>query len=140
MTNIYLVYPKWIEAVDKKYGDGASKFIGEALKNCSETKIPKSEKLYKDLASDLSKDPTSKQIQQIVEEIANETKKQNDYLKVDLGKNYWEYLADFYLSNSTFEKIIDEKYSTGSSKFIGKALKYYSENNKQHVQNCQKQY
>ncbi len=58
------------------------------------------------------------------------TKKQNDSLKLDSGENYWEYITEFYLSNSTFKKIIDKKYGSGASQFIGEALKYYSENNK----------
>ncbi|MCR1934813.1 MerR family transcriptional regulator [Clostridium tepidum] len=130
MVQIYLVYPDWIKEIDKKYGNGASQFIGKALKNCSETKKPKLERLYEDLSSDLSKDPTSTEIQQIVKEIVNETKKQNDSLKLDSGENYWEYITEFYLSNSTFKKIIDKKYGSGASQFIGEALKYYSENNK----------
>ncbi len=75
MVQIYLIYPKWIEEVDKKYGNGASKFIGEALKNYLGDRQPKLEKLYKKLTSDLSKDPYSKEVQQIVEEISDATKK-----------------------------------------------------------------
>lgn len=77
MTNLYSVYPEWMEAVDKKYGSGASKFIGEALKKCPGTKLPKIEELYNKLTSDLSKDPYSKEIQKIVYEIDNESKKQH---------------------------------------------------------------
>ncbi|MBU5484130.1 MerR family transcriptional regulator [Clostridium sp. MSJ-11] len=130
MVQIYLVYPEWIEAVDKKYGHGASKFIGEALKNCSGTKQPKVEELYEKLVSDLSKNPSSKEIQQIVEEISDASKKNQEFYKVDEGENYWGYMGELYLSNSTFIKVIDKKYGSGASKFIGEALKFYSENNK----------
>ncbi|MBY6950359.1 MerR family transcriptional regulator [Clostridium botulinum] len=130
MVQIYLIYPEWIEAVDKKYGNGASRFIGEALKNCSGTKQPKLEELYKNLASDLSKDPSSKEIQQILEAISDATKKNQDFYKVDEGKNYWGYTAELYLSNPTFAKVTDKKYGNGASKFIGEALKFYSENSK----------
>lgn len=130
MVRIYLVYPEWIETVDKKYGHGASKFIGEALKNCSGTKLPKVEELYEKLVSDLSKDPSSQEIQQIVEEISDASKKNQEFYKVDEGENYWGYMAELYLSNSTFIKVIDKKYGSGASKFIGEALKFYSENNK----------
>lgn len=130
MANFYSVYPEWIETVDKKYGSGASKFIGEALKKCPSTKLPKIEELYKKLTSDLSKDPYSKEVQEIVHEIANETKKQNQDLKVDEGENYFGYTADLYLSNATYIKVIDKKYGNGASKFIGEALKFYSENSK----------
>ncbi|MBW9159116.1 MerR family transcriptional regulator [Clostridium tagluense] len=130
MVQIYLVYPKWIEEVDKKYGNGASKFIGEALKNYLADKLPKINTLYEKFTSDLSKDPSSKEIQQIVEQIANESKKQNEALKVDQGENHWGYTAELYLSDSIWIKVADNKYGNGASKFIGEALKFYSENNK----------
>ena len=130
MANLYSIYPGWIEVVDKKYGSGASKFIGEALKKCPSTKLPKIEELYNNLTFDLTKGPSSKEVQEIVHEIADETQKQNQALKIDGGENYWEYTAELYLSNDTYIKVIDEKYGNGASKFIGKALKFYSENSK----------
>lgn len=128
MVKTYSILPEWMEAVDEKYGSGASKFIGEALKKCPSTKLPKIEELYNKLTSDLSKDPYSKEIQEIVHEIANETKKQNEDLKVDAGENYLGYTADLYLSNDIYIKVTDKKYGNGASKFIGEALKFYSEN------------
>ncbi|MBU3227776.1 MerR family transcriptional regulator [Clostridium algidicarnis] len=130
IVQIYLVYPKWIEEVDKKYGNGASKFIGEALKNYLADKLPKINTLYEKLTSDLNKNPSSKEIQEIVEQIANESKKQNEALKVDEGENHWGYTAELYLSDSIWIKVADKKYGNGASKFIGEALKLYSENNK----------
>jgi len=130
MVQIYLVFPKWIEEVDKKYGNGASKFIGKALKNYLADKLPKMNTLYEKLTSDLSKDPSSKEIQQIVEKIAAITKKSHESLKVDVGDNYWGYMADLYLSNPTYIKVIDKQYGNDASKFMGEALKIYSENNK----------
>ncbi|MCI1996960.1 MerR family transcriptional regulator [Clostridium luticellarii] len=128
MVQIYLVFPKWIEEVDKKYGSGASKFIGKALKIYSENNLPKIDTLYKKLVSDLSRDPFSREIQQIVSEIANETRQINEALKVDEGENYFGYMADFYLSRPEFIKATDKRYGSGASKFIGKALKFYSKN------------
>ncbi len=128
MVKIYLVYPEWIEAVDKKYGHGASKFIGEALKNYLGNKQPKLEDLYEKLVADLSKDPTSKEIQQIVEEISDATKKSQEFYKVDDGENHWGYTAELYLLNPIWIKVTDKKYGSGASKFIGEALKFYSEN------------
>lgn len=130
MIQIYLVFPKWIEEVDNKYGTGASKFIGEALKIHRGDKEPKLVILYKKLASDLSKEPSSNEIQEIIEQIANETKKQTEALKIDEGENHWGYTAELYLSNPMYIKVADKKYGTGASKFIGEALKFYSENNK----------
>ena len=60
----------------RNMGNGAFKFIGEALKNYLGDNQPKLKTLYEKLTSDLSKDHYSKEIQAIVEEIANETKKQ----------------------------------------------------------------
>ncbi|WP_346935865.1 TipAS antibiotic-recognition domain-containing protein, partial [Clostridium sp.] len=130
MVQIYLVYPKWIEEVDKKYGNGASKFIGEALKNYLGDKQPKLETLYEKLVADLSKDPYSKEVQQIVEEISDAAKKSQEFYKVDEGENHWGHTAELYLSNFTWIKAIDKQYGSGASKFIGEALKFYSENSK----------
>lgn len=129
MSGNYLLNPEWIELVDKKYGDGASKFIGDALKYYLKDKQPKSKELYNKLTSDLSKDPTSKEIQQIVQEIADIVKKTDELYKWDGGDNYWGYMAELYLSNSTVIKVTDKNYGNGSSKFIGEAIKFYSENN-----------
>ena len=58
------------------------------------------------------------------------TKKSLESLKVEVGDNYWGYTADLYLSNPTYIKVMDKEYGSGTSKFIGEALKFYSENNK----------
>lgn len=126
MVQIYLLYPGWIELVDKKYGDGASKFIGEALKFNLRDKQPKAVTLYKKLTSDLSKDPSSKEIQQIVEEIAAAVKESNKFYKIDEGDNHLGYMAELYLSNTDFIKATDKAYGIGASKFIGEALKFYT--------------
>lgn len=130
IVQFHLVFPKGLDKVDTKYGNGASKFIGKALKIYLGNYEPKIETLYKKLRSNLSKDPTSKEIQQIVSEIANETRKIHETLKVDEGENHWGYMADFYLSKRSFIEITDKKYGNGVSKFIGEALKFYAENNK----------
>ncbi|WP_368027823.1 TipAS antibiotic-recognition domain-containing protein [Heyndrickxia coagulans] len=130
MVQLYLLFPDWIQEVDKKYGSGASKFIGKALKIYLGDYEPRLETLYKKLTGDLSKDPLSKEIQEIVSEIVDETQKQNEALKVEVGENFWSYQADQYLSEPILIKAIDKKYGDGSSKFIGEALKYYAENNK----------
>ncbi|WP_143315140.1 MerR family transcriptional regulator [Clostridium sp. HBUAS56017] len=129
MVRLYLVLPDWIKAVDSKYGDGSSKFIGKALKSYLGYNKPKLEVLYKNLTSDLNKDPHSKEIQEIVQKIVNETEKQLKVLKRDEGENYWGYTAEQYLSDPTYIKVMDKKYGNGASKFIGEALKFYSKNN-----------
>lgn len=129
MVRLYSVFPNWIEEVDKKYGSGASKFIGKALEIYLGDYEPKIETLYKRLSADLSKDPLSKEIQEIVSEIVDETQKQHEDLKVEVGENYWNYQAEQYLSESIFKKVMNKKYGDDASKFIGEALKFYAENN-----------
>lgn len=46
-----------------------------------------------------------------------------------MGENYLGYMAKVYLSNDIYIKVTDGKYGSGASKFIGEALKFYSENN-----------
>ena len=130
MVRGYLLIPEWITAVDAKYGAGASKFIGEALKNNLGDRKPKIETLYEKLVSDLTIDPSVNEIQEIVNEIAYETQKQHEALKIDEGENYWGYTAELYLSNSIWIKATDNKYGNGAAEFIGKALKFYSEKTK----------
>jgi DNA-binding transcriptional MerR regulator len=130
MVRLYLIFPDWIEEVDKKYGSGASKFIGEALKFYFGDYQPKIETLYKKLTADLSKASFSKEIQEIVSEIIDETQKSHEALEVEVGENYWGYQAEQYLSGSILAKAMDKKYGNGAAKFIGEALKFYCENNK----------
>ncbi|KZL91905.1 MerR family transcriptional regulator [Clostridium magnum] len=130
MIRIYLIFPDWIEEVDKKYGSGASKFIGKSLETHLQDYEPKLETLYKKLTADLSKDPLSKEIQEIVSEIVDETQKQHEALKVEVGEKYWSYQAEQYLSESILKKAMDKKYGDGTAKFIGEALKVYAKNNK----------
>ncbi|HDK7168867.1 TPA: MerR family transcriptional regulator [Clostridium botulinum] len=132
MTNS--LEPKWLEEVDKKYGRGAAKFIGETFKICLQDKQPKLEILYKKLTDDLSKDPTSKEIQQIVSEIADTTKRNYEFYKGNTGldyKGFFSVMADIYLSNTDKDmNAVDKRYGKDSSKFIGEALKFYSEHSK----------
>ncbi|MDF2884570.1 MAG: hypothetical protein K0R54_5137 [Clostridiaceae bacterium] len=130
MVRLYLIFPDWIEEVDKEYGNGASKFIGTALKTYLGDYEPKLETLYKNLTADLGKSPLSKEIQEIVSEIVDETQKQHEILQVEVGENYWSYQAEQYLSEPIFIKVMDKKYGNGASKFIGEAIKFYAENNK----------
>jgi DNA-binding transcriptional MerR regulator len=92
--------------------------------------IDKDDKLYKNLTDDLSKDPTSKEIQQIVKEIVDLTDEKFKFLKIDKkdkGENYWGVIAEMHLTDSISIKAMDEKYGLGACKFIGEALKFYSD-------------
>ncbi|MDF2523313.1 MAG: putative transcriptional regulator [Clostridiales bacterium] len=126
MVQIYLILPDWMKAVDQKYGNGASKFIGESLKANLGDAQPKINTLYKKLTDELNKDPSSKEIQDTVEEIVKETTRQHEKLKIEVGDNYWGYTADLYLSNVTFQNAADKKYGDGAARFIGETLKCYA--------------
>ena len=95
-------------------------------------KQPKLDRLYEKLASDVSKDPTSKEIQQIVEEIADTTKRNYEHYRIDTGVNYKALisnLAKIYLSSASKDmNLLDMRYGKDGTKFIGEALKFYSEN------------
>lgn len=126
MVQLFLVFPMWIEEVDSKYGIGVSNYIGRALKVYLGDYEPKLDTLYKNLTADLSKDPLSKEVQEIISHIVDETQRQHEALKVEVGENYWSYQAEQYLSESILIKALDKKYGDGASKFIGEALKFYA--------------
>ncbi|RAU98088.1 MerR family transcriptional regulator [Paenibacillus sp. YN15] len=79
------------------------------------------------LTSDLSKDPCSTEIQNIVKEMDDLAKEQHEMLNMDMGENYWGVMAEFYLTNPDYIKIYDKKHGKGASKFMGAAFKFYSE-------------
>ncbi|APF28095.1 tipAS antibiotic-recognition domain protein [Clostridium sporogenes] len=97
-------------------------------------KHPKLKELYKKLTADLSKDPSSKEIQEIVSEIADTTKKDYEFYKGNTGldyKGFFSVIADIYLSNTNKGmNAVDNSYGKDASKFVGEALKFYSEHSK----------
>ncbi|WP_326513839.1 MerR family transcriptional regulator [Clostridium intestinale] len=130
MIKLFLINEEWIKDVDNKYGIGASKFIGQVLEINLGGKKPKIETLYDNLVSDLTKDPSSSEIQKIINEIAYETDKSNKIYKIDQGENHWAYMSDLYLNNDIWIKVTDDKYGEGTSRFIGEAFKVYADKRK----------
>ena len=130
--NQYGSIGKYAKALKKNLNSSVTFTLAEQYdkfeKDCLEDKHPKLKELFRKLASDLNKDPSSKEIQQIVEEISDANKKNQEFYKVDEGENQWGYTAELYLSDSILKKVTDKKYGSGASKFIGEALKFYSEN------------
>ncbi|WP_286907136.1 MerR family transcriptional regulator [Clostridium sp. UBA1652] len=127
MIKLFLINEEWIKDVDNKYGIGASKFIGQVLEINLGGKKPKIETLYDNLVLDLTKDPSSSEIQKIIEEIAYETDKSNKIYKIDQGENHWAYMSDLYLNNDIWIKVTEDKYGEGRSRFIGEAFKVYAD-------------
>lgn len=88
--------------------------------------IEKGEVITKRLTADLSKDVASSDVQKIVSEFISFTDQINK--GIDMGGNYWPFMAELYVSNPAFIEATDKKYGDGASKFIGLALKTHLEN------------
>jgi len=82
--------------------------------------------LYGRLTADLSEDVSSPKIQSIVHELLQLI--QENSTSVSLDKPYINVLIDTY-SNDYIKSMTDSKYGKGSSDYIVKAFRYYSENN-----------
>lgn len=83
----------------------------------------KTEALTKRLAADLTKDAASDEIQEMVRELTAFVNETNQGM--DMGENYWGFMAENYMSNPAYIEINDRKYGTGASKFIGRAIKVH---------------
>lgn len=85
--------------------------------------IDKTDYLTRMLTADLSKDVESDEIQGTVRELIDFCNQNNNGL--DVGENYWGFMAENYLTNPVFINVTDKKYGEGASEYIGKALQYY---------------
>lgn len=94
-----------------------------AMKYDTDNYMDKSNELMKRLTSDLSKDVSSKEIQQIVDELINLGSEHTK--NIDVGEGYWNLMADGYLTNPSIIEVTDKKYGKGASAFIGEALEVY---------------
>lgn len=90
----------------------------------------KTEALTKRLTSDLSKDPCSGEIQEVVREMDRWVKETQKTVHMETPRNYWGVLSESYLSNPKIMEMNDKKYGVGATKFMGLALKFFNENSK----------
>jgi len=121
---------KYTEAMKNNLNNVPSIMEGyQTIKDNADVYLAQSNQLMERITSDLSKDPSSTEIQEIVKEMDDMVKEHYKIVKMDMGENYWGFMADFY-SRPEFIKINDKKYGKGASKFMGEALEFYSENNK----------
>nr|WP_314459762.1 MerR family transcriptional regulator [uncultured Clostridium sp.] len=98
----------------------------QTLKKNIDVYMAQMAELMERLTSDLSRNPSSTDIQEIVKEMDDMAREQNEIVGMDMGDNYWGLMADLYLTNPAFTKVNDKKYGKGATKFIGEALKAYS--------------
>lgn len=75
------------------------------------------------LLADLTLDPASPAVQAVTRELVEFTDACNK--SIDMGENYWAYMAETYLTSSLYEKVLDKKYGEGAAHFMGRALKAY---------------
>ena len=80
------------------------------------------------LASNKGEDVASESVQSIVEEIIANTQTTAPKLLIGGAENYCRMMIDTY-SNDYLSKVFDTKHGAGSSEYIVKAFRYYSENN-----------
>ena len=80
------------------------------------------------LASHKGEDVASEPVQSIVEEIIASIQTTTSKLLVGSAENYCRMMIDTY-SNNYLSKVFDTKHGAGSSEYIVKAFRYYSENN-----------
>ena len=80
------------------------------------------------LASHKGEDVASEPVQSIVEEIIASIQTTTAKLLVGSAENYCQMMIDTY-SNDYLSKVFDTKHGAGSSEYIVKAFRYYSENN-----------
>lgn len=120
---------KYTEAVKKNLNNDILTTKSEQMdafkKDCLYDRHPKLTELYTRLVSDLSKDPSSKEIQQIAGEITHTVKKDYEIFKGDMGEAYWNSMVKLYTVFPDWIEEIDKKYEKGASKFIGEAMEIY---------------
>lgn len=102
----------------------------QTVKENADVYLAQTNQLMERLTSDLSKNPSSPDIQEIVKVMDDMVKEHSEIVKMDMGENYWGLMADLYLTKPAYTKVHDKKYGKGATKFIGEALKFYSENSK----------
>lgn len=79
------------------------------------------------LASHTGEDVATESVQSIVEEIIASIQTTTSKLLVGSAENYCRMVTDTY-SNDFLSKVFDTKHGAGSSEYIVKAFRYYSEN------------
>ena len=92
------------------------------------TEEMRTEDKFLKLASHKGEDVASKPVQNIVEEILTGALASAPNLLIGSTENYCRIIMDTY-SNDYLSKVMDTQYGAGSSEYIVKAFRYYSENN-----------
>lgn len=120
---------KYTEAMKKNLNNFSSVMEGmNEIKENSDYYVNKSKEIMERLTSDLSRDPSTKDIQLIVQEMVDAAHETEIIAGMDMGDNYWGLIAELYLTNAAYQKVTDKQYGIGASVFIGNAIKHYCNN------------
>ena len=84
--------------------------------------MERNDQLYARLTSDLTRDVSSPEVQEVLHELIEFCKE--SLMDMDVGEGYWDMVIDSY-SNDLSKGITDQKYGKGASDFIARAMKYY---------------
>lgn len=115
---------KYTEAMKKNLNNfSATMEQMEEVKDHMDVYKKKSEELFQKLTIDLTKEPDSAEIQQVIEEIVLMVNTMNQ--NIDMGENYWGLMAEWYATSDVMIEVTDKLYGAGASKFIGAALQFY---------------
>ena len=116
---------KYTEAM-KKNLDNFSETMGnlDDMKDKAAEYKRRSDAILLKLTADLSKDISSDEIKAYVHELVAICNESNSGF--DMGENYWDFLAEGYLTNSAVIEVIDNSFGKGASEYIGSALKLYA--------------
>lgn len=99
---------------------------GEAMKEHAEEEIKKSDDLYFALTADMTRDFSSREIQNIVHEIVETARcSYREWAMSDMPDGTWDFLIEGYLTHNQIITSTDEKFGSGASQYIGKAFQYY---------------
>lgn len=85
--------------------------------------IEKTDEVTRRLTARRGEDPASPEVQEIVAEMISFVNECNKGM--DMGENYWSFMAGAYDSNPVNIEVTDKKYGEGASKFMGAAIKAY---------------
>jgi Predicted transcriptional regulators len=88
--------------------------------------ISSANELIEELMANIHLDPTSNEVQVIVRKIDTNAKETYKILHMEMGSNYFGFMANLYTARTEFQKIYDTKYGDGATQFIASAYEYYS--------------
>lgn len=83
-------------------------------------KHPKLKELYRKLVEDLSRNPSSTDLQEIAKAITDISKKDYEIFSMDTGDDNWYYMVQNYLVNPMWIEEVDKKYGSGQESLLDK--------------------